>query len=151
MAKMHSRKKGKSGSKRPIKKTQPTWLRYKAKEVELLVVKLAKEGHSSSQIGIHLRDNYGVPDVKLVTGKNITQILKEKELYPELPEDLLSLIKKAVKITKHLEDNDQDMPALRGLQLTQSKINRLAKYYKEKKKLPVDWKFDLKKARLYAE
>lgn len=151
MSRMYSGSKGKSGSKKPIKKTQPTWLNYKPKEVELLVLKLAKEGQTTSKIGLHLRDNYGIPDVKLITGKSISKIIAEKNLSPQLPEDIFALIKKAIKIKKHLEENDQDNAALRGLQLTQSKINRLTKYYKEQNKLPVDWKFDIKKARLYSE
>ena len=78
MAKMHSRKRGRSGSKKPLHKTKPSWLRMKEKELELLIVKLAKEGKSSSVIGLELRDSYGIPDVKTVTGKRIQEILKEK-------------------------------------------------------------------------
>ena len=51
MARMHSRKKGKSGSRRPIKKTPQTWVRYKSKEAELLIVKLAKEGNANIDEG----------------------------------------------------------------------------------------------------
>ena len=68
MARMYSRRKGKAGSKKPAKKQVPSWLRYKGKEVELLVVKLAKEGKNPSQIGLHLRDVYGIPDTKIVAG-----------------------------------------------------------------------------------
>jgi small subunit ribosomal protein S15 len=71
MARMYSRKRGKSGSKKPAKPILPGWVRYKAKEVELLVAKLAKEGKSSSEIGLFLRDVYGIPSVKLVTQKRI--------------------------------------------------------------------------------
>ncbi|MCS7134891.1 MAG: 30S ribosomal protein S15, partial [Candidatus Aenigmarchaeota archaeon] len=48
MARMHARKKGKSGSKRPPMKTVPRWVSYKKAEVEKLVINLAKEGYSSS-------------------------------------------------------------------------------------------------------
>ena len=130
---------------------KPTWVRYKDKEIELLVGKLAKDGNSSSEIGIILRDSYGIPDVKMLTGKNITDILKEKKLLPELPEDLLSLIRRAIAIRKHLEGNKQDMFAKRGLQRTESKIKRLVKYYKNVKKLPLDWKYDFESVKIYAE
>ena len=40
MARMHSRKRGKHGSKKPAKKTSPPWIRYKPKEVELLIAKI---------------------------------------------------------------------------------------------------------------
>ncbi len=106
----------------------PTWLRYKPKEIELLVAKLAKEGKSSSEIGIVLRDSYGVPDVKLLAGKSITQILSEKKLLKELPEDLVDLMKRMVAIKKHLELNENDMSAKRGFQLSESKMKRLIKY-----------------------
>ena len=151
MARMYSRKKGKSKSKKPLKQTMPTWVRYKGKEIELLIVRLAKEGKSPSQIGTALRDTYGVPNVKLLTKKDITQILEEKKLLPKLPEDLQSLIRRSVAIHKHLERNTKDESAKRGLLLTNSKIGRLVKYYKRVGKLTSEWKFDPSKARMLVE
>ena len=151
MARMHSRAKGVSGSKKPMKKEVPTWIRYKPKEVEILVGKMAKEGKTASQIGIMMRDTYGIPDVKTLTGKSISKILAAKKLLPEVPEDLRALIRKAAMIRKHLEENRQDKPALRGLQLTEAKIMRLVKYYKKSDRLPVDWKYDPRKASTYLE
>lgn len=151
MARMHSRRKGKAKSKKPLQPTMPTWVRYKGKEVELLVVRLAKEGKTPSQIGIALRDTYGVPNVKILTKKDITQILKEKKLLPSIPEDLQSLIKRSVAIHKHLEANTKDESAKRGLLLTKSKINRLVKYYKRTGKLPSEWKYDPSRARMLLE
>ena len=151
MARMHSRKKGKSGSKRPVKKAKPTWIRYKPAEIELLIAKLAKEGKTSSEIGIVMRDVYGVPDVKLIVGKPITKILIEKKMTKEFPEDLIALMKRSIFIRKHLENNKQDMTAKRGLQLTESKISRLIKYYKKAGKIPVEWKYDPTKLKMYTE
>jgi len=151
MAKMHSRARGNAGSKKPLKATTPTWARYKPKEIELLVGKLAKEGKTSSEIGIILRDSYGVPSVKLLTGKRLQEVLAEKKLVPKLPEDLLSLMKNSVKIRKHLEANKHDMTALRGLQLAESKIKRLSKYYKEVGKLVPEWKYDPSAVKIYTE
>ncbi|MBN1386669.1 30S ribosomal protein S15 [Candidatus Woesearchaeota archaeon] len=142
MARMYSRKKGKSGSKKPIKKVAPSWSRYKDKEVEMLIAKLAKEGKSPSQIGLILRDVYGVPSVRIICKRKINQILVEKKAAPKLPEDLTQLLKKLVNIRKHLTENAKDMPALRGQTLTESKIKRLVKYYKRAKKLPADWNYD---------
>ncbi len=151
MARMHSRKRGKAGSKKPSKKVKPSWLRYKPKEIELVVVKLAKEGKTPSQIGLVLRDTYGIPDVKVAAGIKISKILAEKGLLGKIPEDLMALIKKSIRLQKHLEANKQDKPVLRGLQLTQSKIKRLVKYYKRTERLPMDWKYDPKSIGLYAE
>jgi len=151
MAKMHSRARGNAHSNRPLKAQIPTWIRHKEKEVEMLVGKLAKEGKSASVIGLILRDSYGVPSVKLLTGKRIQEILAEKKLLGELPEDILALMKRSIILRKHLEANKHDMTSLRGLQFTESKIKRLAKYYKETKKLPVDWKYDPSKVKIYTQ
>lgn len=150
MARMYSRRRGKSGSNKPVKKTA-IWVRYKPKEIELLIMKLAKEGRSASEIGLFLRDSYGIPNVKSITGKRVTEMLKEKGLSKKLPEDLLSLIKRSVAIRKHIEENHKDMTALRGLQITESKMRKLIKYYKATKVLPLDWKFDAKSVRMYVE
>lgn len=151
MARMYSRRKGKSRSNKPAKKSMPSWMEYKPKEIELLIAKLAKEGKTSSQIGAILRDSYGVPDVKTLIGKKITDILKEKDMAPKLPEDLLALIKKAIALRKHFEENKQDMVSKRGLQLTESKIGRLVKYYKGIGKLPADWTYDYRSIKLQIE
>ena len=142
MARMHSRDKGKSGSNKPITKKVPSWVTHKTKEVEKLVVKLAKEGNSTAKIGLYLRDSYGIPNVKLITKRNISEILKAEKIYPEIPEDLMDLIRKAVIIRKHRKDNHKDNTSKRGLQLTESKINRLSKYYKKTNILSKDWKYD---------
>lgn len=151
MARMYSRARGKHGSKKPIRKAIPSWLGYKKKEVEILVAKAAKEGLSPSIIGIHLRDSYGIPDVKLITGKTITKILIEKNLQPKLPEDLVALMKRAVALRKHHDENPQDNTALRGLQITESKIRKLIDYYKKSKVLAQDWTYDPANIRLYIE
>ncbi|MBN2459552.1 30S ribosomal protein S15 [Candidatus Woesearchaeota archaeon] len=151
MTRMHSGAKGKSGSTKPSKKVVPSWLKYKPKEIELLIVKYAKEGKNPSQIGMYLRDEYGIPDVKVVTGKSITRILKDKNLLKEIPEDLMALIRRAVLLRKHLDDNKKDMSAKRGLILTESKIKRLTKYYKSTSRMPLEWKYDPKKIKLVVE
>lgn len=148
MARMHSRKKGNAGSKKPHKKATPSWVRYQAKEVELLVAKVAKEGKNPSQIGIVLRDSYGVPDVRKVAGRRISRIMKEKNLLPQIPEDLMGLIKKSVVLRKHIEENKHDMSARRGFELTDSKIRRLVKYYKGESVIPSDWSYDPEKVKL---
>lgn len=129
----------------------PKWVQYKKKDVEDLVVKLAKERYTSAQIGTILRDQYGIPDVKAITGKSITEIMKENKLYPQFPEDLLSLFRKAVKLRDHLEKNKADKHSLRGLQLLESRIRRLSKYYIRKGVLPKDWKYSPEEAKLLVQ
>jgi small subunit ribosomal protein S15 len=144
---MHSRKKGKSGSTRPARLEKPVWVELSSEEVENEVVKLAKKGISQSLIGVVLRDSHGIPLVKVVTGKSISQILKEHNIETPLPEDLTNLVKKALNLRTHLESNHKDLHSKLGLQRTESKIYRLIKYYKGKNVLESDFKYDPKKIR----
>jgi len=138
---MHSRRRGISGSKKPLLAQIPSWVQYKQDEIEALVVKLAKQGLGQSQIGLTLRDAYGIPDVEKITGKKLGKILDGKELAPELPEDLSSMVKRTGLIKKHLEVHKKDMHSKLGLQRTESKIFRLMKYYKRTGRLPENWKY----------
>lgn len=151
MARMHSRKKGKAGSKKPLNNIKPSWIRYKDREIELLIVKLAKDGKTPSAIGMHLRDTYGIPSVKVISEKSITGIMKEKKLLSAIPEDLMSIIKRNIIVKKHLEANHKDMTAKRGMQLADSKIRRLVKYYKRTGKLTKNWEYDPEKIRMLIE
>ncbi len=147
---MHSRKKGKSGSTKPAKKV-PSWAPYKEKEVEKLIVKYAKAGKSASETGMILRDSYGINTVKALTGKKVTALLAEHGLNKKLPEDLLNLIKKMIAVKAHMEKNRQDRTALRGLQLTDSKIRRLVKYYKRSGRIEESWRLDTDRLKMYLE
>ena len=147
MARLHSRKKGKSGSTRPPRLEKPVWVERSSEEVENLVVKLARKGFSKSMIGIILRDSYGIPLIKVVTGKKISQILEENEIEFALPEDLTNLVKKALNIRKHLDSNHKDLEGKKGLQRTESKIYRLIRYYKKTKVLPESFKYEPEKIR----
>jgi small subunit ribosomal protein S13e len=66
--------------------------------------------------------------------------LKSSGLAPEVPEDLYHLIKKAVSIRKHLERNRKDKDSKYRLILIESRIHRLARYYKTAGQLPPTWK-----------
>merc|ERR1712098_302273 len=96
------------------------------------IFKLAKKGLTPSQIGVILRDSHGVAQVRFITGNKILRILKGKGMAPALPEDCYYLIKKAVSIRKHLERNRKDKDAKFRLILVESRIHRLARYYKTK-------------------
>lgn len=146
MAKMYSRKKGKSGSKKPLAKAH--WVEYSKEEVERLIVKLAKDGFQSAQIGLVLRDQYGVPSVKVITKKRIMDILEENKISPKIPEDLFNLLKKVVNAREHMEKNKKDATSKHGLELLESKIRRLVKYYRRTGKLPVDWAYEPERAKL---
>lgn len=148
---MNKRKdKGQSHSTRPARAGPPRWLRLdmSPSDIELLVVELAKKGYTPSMIGIILRDQYGIPLVKQVTGKKLTQILEKYNVKLPVPEDLLFLMKKAVNLRRHLEEHPKDYHAKKGLMDLESKIHRLVKYYKRIGKLPPDWKYTPEQAKL---
>ncbi|MDD5502732.1 MAG: 30S ribosomal protein S15 [Candidatus Thermoplasmatota archaeon] len=151
MSRLHTGKKGRHGSHRPARKEAPKWVPLSQKEVEETVVKLSKEGKSASMIGMILRDQYGIPDVKLVTGKSIVKILTENGIKFRLPEDLESLMKRTVQLSKHLGSNPKDLHNKRGLALIESNIKRLANYYKKEGILPKDWAYSLDAAKLLVE
>jgi len=146
MARMHTKKRGKSASRKPINKAAP-WVTHSAEDVEALVVKYAKEGNSEATIGRILRDVHAIPSIRLVAGKTISQILTDKKLNPKYPSDLIDLIRRAVAVKKHMQDNSRDLQNRIKLGHIEAKIKRLVKYYRGNK-LPADWKYNPEKAEL---
>ncbi|CAI49693.1 30S ribosomal protein S15 [Natronomonas pharaonis DSM 2160] len=134
MARMHSRRRGSSGSDRPTADEPPEWSEVDEDAIEDRVVELAEEGYDPSQIGLKLRDEgvqgVPVPDVKLATGKKVTEILEENDAENELPEDLRNLMERAIRLREHMDRNPGDAQNKRALQNTESKIRRLVDYYR---------------------
>ncbi|MFB9806511.1 30S ribosomal protein S15 [Haladaptatus pallidirubidus] len=134
MARMHTRRRGSSGSDRPVADEPPEWSDVEADDVEDRVVELAEDGYSPSEIGLKLRDEgvtgTPVPNVKLVTGKKVTEILEENDAGLDLPEDLRNLMERAVRLREHVDENPQDKHNKRALQNTESKVRRLVNYYR---------------------
>lgn len=137
---LFSWRKGISASALPYRRSVPTWLKLTSDDVKEQIYKLAKKGLTPSQIGVILRDSHGVAQVRYVTGNKILRILKAKGLAGNLPEDLYFLIKKAVSVRKHLEKHRKDKDSKFRLILIESRIHRLARYYKTKRLLPPNWK-----------
>ena len=134
MARMHTRRRGSSDSDKPVADEPPEWSDVDADAVEERVVELAAQGHGPSEIGLKLRDEgvqgTPVPDVKLATGKKVTEILEENDADPEVPEDLRSLMERAIRLREHMDENPTDHQNKRALQNTESKIRRLMNYYR---------------------
>ena len=141
MGRMHTHNHGKSHSIRPIELKKPDWIKMKPKEIEELIVKYKKEGMISSQIGIKLRDQHAIPLVKPILKKTISQVIKENDLTPEIPEDLNNIVLKAVNLQKHLKENRNDSRNVRSLELIEAKVHRLSTHYKKKGILPKKWKY----------
>ena len=149
MARMHVHRKGKAGSEKPVWTQTPQWIEHNAEEINKLVIEKAREGLTSAQIGAVLRDQHGIPVVKRLTGKSITDIMKDNNLQPSFPEDFVNLVRKAYNLRIHLEKHKNDVHGKRGLHLVESKIRRLVKYYKSKKVFPSDFKYTHERAPMY--
>merc|ERR1712134_96666 len=115
--------KGIAKSAMPYRRRAPAWLKTKPEEVIDQITKMAKKGVLPSQIGVSLRDSFGVPKVKAVTGNKILRI------------------KKGVQMHKHMEKNKKDKDSKFRLVLVESRIHRLARYYRRTKQLPANWKY----------
>ncbi len=151
MARMHSKGKGNSGSNRPHLSKPSDWSNSDKKEVEEIINRLSGEGLSSAEIGTALRDKHGVPDAKLVTGERISQTIARSGNSPKYPEDLMSLMRRALRLIDHLSQNGKDIHNRRQLELCESKIRRLSKYYKENKRLGPEWTYKRDQLRLMVE
>ncbi|GJN32822.1 hypothetical protein PR202_gb21354 [Eleusine coracana subsp. coracana] len=131
-----------SSSVLPYRRAAPAWVKTTAPEVEEQIVRSAKRGMMPSQIGTILRDGQGVPLVRGITGGKILRMLRARGLAPEIPEDLYFLIKKAVAVRKHLDRNRTDVDAKFRLILVESRVHRLARYYRRAKKIPASWNYE---------
>ena len=151
MARMHARRKGQSRSHRPLLTENPTWVPLTEEDIVEKIVDFRKKNLTTAKIGIKMRDQFGIPSVKLATGKSITDILKEKGMAPEIPEDLKNLMKTAISTYNHLQDNPKDLHNKRSLQLNEAKIRRLVKYYQAQGKLDPKWKYNIQNAKIMAE
>jgi small subunit ribosomal protein S15 len=146
---MPKKEKGISHQTRPVTKRPPAWCRYTAEEVEALIMRLSKEGYAPSKIGTIIRDQYGVPLAKPITGKSVTQVLTERGVVSTLPEDLENLLRKATRLHVHYDKNKADLHNKRALQIVEAKIYKLSRYYKSKGVLPQDWKYSPKAISLF--
>ena len=151
MSRMHSKGKGSSGSSKPHSKDPPEWSNSDKEEIEELIVQLSDEGHTNASIGTMLRDKHGVPDVRLVTGERISQTLNRLGKSSGLPEDLMSLMRRALRLIDHLTQNSKDIHNRRQLELCESKIRRLSSYYRENNQIDSEWTYKRDQLRLMVE
>ncbi len=141
MGRLHTHNHGKAHSTRPIESKFSSWVKQDPKEIEELVIKYAKDGNTSSQIGIKLRDQHAIPLVKPIINKTISDILDQNDLKSEIPEDLNNIVIKAVGLQNHLKSNKNDRRNIRSLELIEAKVHRLSVYYKKIGRIPKNWKY----------
>ena len=147
---MHTRRRGTSGSDKPATDEPPEWSDIDAEDIEERIVELAEQGLDPSQIGTQLRDEgiqgTPIPDVRSATGKKVTEILEEHDAEPDIPEDMYNLLEKSVRLREHMDENPQDHQNKRALQNVESKIRRLANYYRGDK-LDADFEYTYRTAK----
>ena len=141
MGRLHTHQHGKSHSIRPIDPKKPDWVKQSNEEIEGLIIKYAKEGMTTSQIGMKLRDQHAIPLVKPIINKRIKMVLIENKLNPEIPEDLNNIVMKAVNLQKHLKENRSDNRNTRALELVEAKVHRLSTHYKKTGEIDQKWKY----------
>ena len=109
---------------------KPIWLKTKEDELKKIIAELAKK-YQPAQIGLILRDQYGISTTKLY-GKKLSKYLKEAGF--ETNADLENAKKRFEKIKEHLKKNITDKKAKHKLQKAQSRLNILRRYFERKKK-----------------
>jgi small subunit ribosomal protein S15 len=108
---------------------------------------MAKEGVPPTKIGLALRDQHAVPNIRAVLGVSLVAFLRNEKALSEFPDDLMNLIRKAVRMQEHLKTR-RDIHNNVKLRHVESKIGRLVKYYASKKRIPAGWRYDAEKAAL---
>ena len=126
----------------------PEWIDKTPKEIEELIVELADDDKSPSEIGVKLRDQYGIKDVREVLDESILEVLQEHEMAPRFPEELMNLMKKAVQLRDHMERHPQDLRSKRSLKTLESRIHKRTKYYRRKERIPEGWRYEPDEAAL---
>ena len=116
-------------TKKTRKIEKPVWLKYTEEEVKEIILKLAEKGMTAEKIGLFLRDQYGIPKVKIYNLK-IGRVLKEKNKFQQ--PSLINLEKKTEKIIEHYKKNKQDKRAERSLIITKSKLKKIKDYLEKK-------------------
>jgi len=127
---------------------KPEWLNVDENEIKELIADLIRKKTSLSDIGMILRDEYGIPEVRLVTGKGLKDTILDMGMTLDLPDDIRDLMVKALNIRDHLERNRKDMRAKRDLFVTESRIRSLSAYYIKAGALPANWRYSVQNARL---
>ena len=141
MARMHTHRKGSSGSTKPFVTEAPEWSLTDKNEIERLILSLHEKGNNAAAIGRILRDQHAVPSVRLIMGERIAAILARNEVTMEFPDDLRNLMARAVRLQDHLSANHRDLHNRRQLELTEAKIRRLVRYLKSQGRLDGEFRY----------
>lgn len=145
MARMHTRKHGKSKSRKPVLDPKDFGRGsgdLSKEQVEELITEYAKQGIGPAQMGERLKIEHGVKYIRQATGRKLGKILEEKGFKGEVPADMMDLIKRAVRMRKHIGKNKRDVHSTIRLKRTEAKIWRLTRYYISEGALPAKWRYN---------
>ena len=148
MARMHTGRHGKSKSRKPKADLATIPENFNKEEVGEIAVNYAKQGIPQPMIGQLLKEKHNVPYIKHAMGQRLGQVLESNGITQEFPQDLVDLMRRAIRMRKHIGKNHNDSSNKRILNNTESKIWKLTKYYKSRGVLPKDWKYEPEKVEL---
>lgn len=110
---------------KPKTMEKPVWLKLSEDELKKIILELSQK-YQPAQIGLILRDQYGVPTTK-VFGKKLSVYLKEAGLKENF--ELKNVEAKVEKMKEHLKSNVTDKKAKHKLQKAQSRVMKVKKYF----------------------
>ena len=116
-------------TKKEIEK--PVWLKMKEEDVKKIIAEVAEKYKQPAQIGLVLRDQYGIPTTKIY-GKKLAKYLEELGI--ESSKELENSEKKVGRMKEHLKKNITDRRSKHKLQKAQSRFNILKRYFGKKSK-----------------
>lgn len=146
MARLHTRKHGKSKSRKPT--LADAKLDADKAKVEKAILECSKQGMDGAAIGREVKEKHGAGYLKPLLGMRLDKFLSSKGVEKKIPDDLMALMRKAVGMHKHLGANHRDVYGKLRLARVEAKIGRLSKYYRNEGRLPVDWKYNPAQAAL---
>lgn len=86
------------------------WAKLKPADVEKIIVDLARQGTAPEKIGLILRDQHGIPKVKLL-GLKIKKVLDKHKL--SIDSEKKNIMDKIEGLKKHSLTNKHDYTAIR--------------------------------------
>ena len=107
---------------------KPIWLKMSEEELKKIIVELAGK-YQPAQIGLVLRDQYGVPTTKIF-GKKLAVYLKEAGI--DTKAELKNVEAKVERMKEHLKANVTDKIAKHKLQKAQSRAIKVRKYFEKR-------------------
>lgn len=100
------------------------WTKISPKEIEKIIVDLARQGNAPEKIGLILRDQHGLPKSKLL-GIKVGKILLKNKI--DSNSESKNISNKIEKLKKHSQNNKHDYTAVRKAVMYTARINRRIK------------------------